>query len=302
MMYLLLATIFFVLWYVADKQLRARFNPYLKWGSLAIIFFFVFYDTFMFIETQRLLSVSGGSNINNLSSANSCLGYITSMPCSLLTMVVNSGTLSSGSSSSLIYVDNQYVTVMMHVGSPAYELDINTSCPSDIILFKGRSDTPNNEIDIYSSGTWNNVYAFSNSTSDYQQQINISNFKNTSSGIVQLRIFSNDAGASPLLNLNVDQLTTLNTVSTSAYCYNTQDTADILAYHQTEDAIIPQLFWLLPYLAFFVIVLLGIQVLMIMYDNAMNPRGEADDVIGTDKSSKENLLARRNKEQSREYR
>jgi hypothetical protein len=98
----------------------------------------------------------------------------------------------------------------------------------------------------------------------------------------------------------IDQLDTNTTNTYGMYCSNTQDTADIYAYHATEDAIIPQLFWLLPYLTYFVIAMLGIQVLMILYDNTMNPRGEADDVIGTDRSSKEDLIARRNAEQDRE--
>jgi hypothetical protein len=114
------------------------------------------------------------------------------------------------------------------------------------------------------------------------------------------RIISNDAGANPSMVIYIDQLDTNTSSIYRMYCGDTQDTVAIAAYHDTEIWAISMFFGVLPDLAGFVVVMLIIQVLMIMYDNSMNPRGEADDVIGTDKSSKEDLLSRRNKEQERQ--
>ena len=53
MVYLFFGLFLLMLWWLADKGLKARFNPYLKYGSLVFIAILVASDVFLFVETQR---------------------------------------------------------------------------------------------------------------------------------------------------------------------------------------------------------------------------------------------------------
>lgn len=57
MIFIILGLFLAALWYVADKQLGARFESYIKWPALAIIVFFLIFDVNMMLETSRFIDV-----------------------------------------------------------------------------------------------------------------------------------------------------------------------------------------------------------------------------------------------------
>jgi hypothetical protein len=303
MMYWFLATLFFGLWYVADKQLKQRFNPYLKWGALAMIFLFVFFDGFMFLETERLINAheccSNCADNSTGECEQCCISYISNSMCGNLSEIVIAGTQTTGNNKSLLERDDDIVTIMLNMQKPIYIMDVNISCPSNTLMFKGKSDTDTNEISIYNGSSWITIYTFGNSTEYYEQIIDISAYQYIFNNTMRFRVESKDDGSQSTMFAYFDQLNTVTPVTHKMYCDDTGDTAAIMAYHYIEYPIIVVIMDLLPFLAIFVVLVFGYQILTIMYDNALNPRGEADDVIGTDNSTRERVLKERDRQLNR---
>jgi hypothetical protein len=55
MIFAFLAMMFLFLWWLSDKHLKDKFNPYLKYSSLFVIIVIFFVELYMFIETERFL-------------------------------------------------------------------------------------------------------------------------------------------------------------------------------------------------------------------------------------------------------
>lgn len=64
MIFLLIGLFLGLIWYIADKSLKERFLPYLKWPSLFVIILMVSTDIFFFVEMERFLKAKavGGDN------------------------------------------------------------------------------------------------------------------------------------------------------------------------------------------------------------------------------------------------
>lgn len=57
MIYLVFGLLLCLLWYLADKNLKGQFLPYLKWPALIFALFFVGYDIYYNIQLERIIHI-----------------------------------------------------------------------------------------------------------------------------------------------------------------------------------------------------------------------------------------------------
>ena len=69
-----LSLMFLLIWYLADKYLKDRFNPYLKYSAILFIGILIAVDLFMFVSAERMINIQHEIEVNN-TLMTTCLSY-----------------------------------------------------------------------------------------------------------------------------------------------------------------------------------------------------------------------------------
>ena len=263
MMLLVFCLLLGFLWYLADKYYKEKFSPYLKWSSALFILILLSFELFAFIEMGRLVDLKSYNS-------SSCLMYSdisTSFPINF--SIENAG-LESGDIQSLYYVDGNRLIISPNGGvRPAIYANYTVNSLSGISynMNMGAVDWAVFYLQGWNGITWNTIHS-ANVTQDpvTYDLLNVSQYE--INGLVRLRIirdmvlFSNDTTF-----IEFDKVTSENTITTSAYCQTSSDTAFLMTYHYAEYWVYEEYIGILPYLAMFIGVALAAWLMNMSYQS-----------------------------------
>lgn len=273
---LFFAFIIGIVWYYINDTFKDNVSkeaviPGLKAILLIFAATLVLVDAFMFFETDRLVQAASGAN-------GSCISYTgadLSSPSSAATTI---GTYLSGTISAFSYQnDGDLYTVIQTAGTPGSEVTLNYTDIGTFIglYFQGQAEGSYNlDLQVASTGAWNTIYAFSNTTGMISNHFALNGTQYINGTNVTARIRQTDAG-NVSHRLVMDWLVIDKETTYTAYCSDTLDTQYIFIYHNMETEMMMLLLSMLPYAALMAGTLVTIQVVLLLKwfsDGKNNPK------------------------------
>lgn len=275
MILFMFAGVLILLWYLADKYLKENFYAHLKWGSLVLIGLFICTEAYMVMEKGNLIAAheccaDGCNSTVGTECKQCCISYTSPSYCEIVNLSVWPAPV-SGDNESLVFRDNDYLIVPLDMegqGTP-YDIYVNYTCQHgyEMYYFKGRSDVDGNTVGIWNGSGYDTFYAYSSSTEDYHQEIDMSGmqywFDNTT--IVGIRLTSTDYATTDDFYY-LDQSMLFGQMTNRMYCDDTIDTGTIMAWHYTEYWVMHDWVGAIPWVMMFCTMAVIIQALLMWYD------------------------------------
>lgn len=259
MLYLYLALLFGMIWWVADKELKEKFNKPLKYISLVFILIIAMVDVFMFIETERLVYANSNSNGTGIDYIYQTLNCPTSM--NLVSGINISGNINSFCNNGNPYIVqfNGNVTDLNLVNN------YNINMSNNIIIDYKSNDTSNDTyLQYYNGAIWITLYNLIYVTNYTIVQIP------TNVSFNSVRLYDVSAGSQG--TLYISELELQSNKITNIYGKTSLDTATIVGYHYSEYYVMDLISSMLPEIAMAIIFLAVVQYLLLLYNDVYGKR------------------------------
>ena len=252
------------LWYLADKYYKDKFSSYLKWSSALFILILLSFEIFTFIEMGRLIDLKSYN-------ASTCLLYtdVSNTPSLPINYSLANSSLETGDITSLYYVDGDYL-VFSPDGAQQAAIYVNyTVTDLEEISYNVRLPAAQWAY-FYLQGwnglSWNTIHSanITDVATTYEILVDSTYEVNNT---IQLRLirdsflYSNESAF-----IWADMITASSSMTTSAYCQNSSDTAFLMTYHYAEYWVYEEYLGLLPYLAMFIGISLAIWFMKMSYE------------------------------------